>query len=88
METRQQRPSYALVEGLSLENRPIFSRNNESIAISRQPEPPTRHKAKAVALPAVPHTKKRLKIRICEKCGLISILSIGGRIGAGRIGNY
>jgi len=70
METRQQRPSYALVEGLSLENRPIFSRNNESIAISRQPEPPTRHKAKAVALPAVPHTKKRLKIRICEKCGL------------------
>jgi hypothetical protein len=70
METRQQRPLYALVEGLSLENRPIFSRNNESIAIPRQPEPPTRHKAKAVAPPAVPNTKKRLKIRICEKCGL------------------
>ncbi len=27
--------------------------------------------AKAVALPAVPNTKKRLKIRICEKCGLV-----------------
>jgi hypothetical protein len=58
MEIQQQRPPYALVEGLSLENRPIRGNNDESIAVRKSERPAKAHQVKLSGPPHTPTTKR------------------------------
>ena len=58
MEIQPQRPPYALIEGLSLENRPTGGNNDESIAVRKSEGPAKAHQVILSGPPNTPTTKR------------------------------